>query len=221
LRYERVQGKGEKVKNMRDFNYYAPTEVVFGEQSEEQVAALVKKYGGTKVLVHYGGKSAERSGLLDKICNLLSQGGIPYVKLGGVVLSSEIRASQGIFYLNSIFDILDMKQTIKLNTIYSADLYTRSRASELRACINDEANEVILDFEGIGFMSRSFADEVCNIVDDNKNIKFDFINRSADVEAMMNKVAEGRRQERKRGISNATIHKFEDMESLSEFLIAM
>ena len=49
---------------MKDFNYYAPTEVVFGEQSEEQVAALVKKYGGTKVLVHYGGQSAKRSGLL-------------------------------------------------------------------------------------------------------------------------------------------------------------
>lgn len=37
-------------KKMRDFNYYAPTEVVFGKESEEQVAALVKKYGGTKVL---------------------------------------------------------------------------------------------------------------------------------------------------------------------------
>ena len=48
---------------MKDFNYYAPTEVVFGEQSEEQVAALVKKYGGTKVLVHYGGQSAVHSGL--------------------------------------------------------------------------------------------------------------------------------------------------------------
>ena len=70
---------------MKDFNYYAPTEVVFGEHSEEQVAALVKKYGGTKVLVHYGGKSAERSGLLDKICGLLTEGGVPYVKLGGVV----------------------------------------------------------------------------------------------------------------------------------------
>jgi len=35
---------------MKDFNYYAPTEVMFGENSEEQVAALVKKYGGTKVL---------------------------------------------------------------------------------------------------------------------------------------------------------------------------
>ena len=46
---------------MKDFRFYAPTEVVFGEQSEEQVASLVKKYGGTKVLVHYGGKSAVRS----------------------------------------------------------------------------------------------------------------------------------------------------------------
>lgn len=114
-----------------------------------------------------------------------------------------------------------MKQIIKLNTIYSADLYTRSRASELRSCINEEATEVTLDFEGIGFMSRSFADEVCNIVDDNKTIKFEFINRNADIEKMMDKVAEGRSQERKRGISNAKIHKFEDMESLSEFLIAM
>jgi len=70
---------------MRDFNYYAPTEVVFGKESEEQVASLVKKYGGTKVLVHYGGKSAQRSGLLDKICGLLREGGVDYVMLGGVV----------------------------------------------------------------------------------------------------------------------------------------
>ena len=70
---------------MRDFNYYAPTQVVFGKESEEQVALLVKNYGGTKVLVHYGGASAQRSGLLDKVCRLLEEGGIGYVKLGGVV----------------------------------------------------------------------------------------------------------------------------------------
>ena len=70
---------------MKDFVYYAPTEVVFGEHSEERVASLIKKYGGTKVLVHYGGKSAVRSGLLDKICGLLSEGGIDHVTLGGVV----------------------------------------------------------------------------------------------------------------------------------------
>ena len=70
---------------MKDFVYFAPTEVVFGKESEEKVADLVKKYGGHKVLVHYGGKSAKKSGLLDKICDLLKQGGVEYVALGGVV----------------------------------------------------------------------------------------------------------------------------------------
>ena len=70
---------------MKDFKYYAPTEVAFGEQAEEQVAQLAKRYGGTKVLVHYGGQSAIRSGLLDKICGLLREGGVSFVTLGGVV----------------------------------------------------------------------------------------------------------------------------------------
>lgn len=70
---------------MKDFIYYAPTEVVFGKSSEEHVAHMVKKYGGTKVLVHYGGQNAIRSGLLEKICTILSNDGIEYIKLGGVV----------------------------------------------------------------------------------------------------------------------------------------
>ncbi len=70
---------------MRDFNFYAPTEVVFGKQSEEQVARLVRHYGGTHVLVHFGGQSAKRSGLLDKIIALLDADGISHVELGGVV----------------------------------------------------------------------------------------------------------------------------------------
>ena len=70
---------------MKDFIYYAPTEVVFGKDSEEKVAGLVKKYGGHKVLVHYGGRSAKKSGLLDKMFALLRQGGVDFVELGGVV----------------------------------------------------------------------------------------------------------------------------------------
>ena len=82
---------------MKDFKYYAPTEVVFGEESEEQVARLVKKYGGTKVLVHYGGQSALRSGLLDKVCSQLCEAGIAYVKLGGVVPNPRLsKAHEGI-----------------------------------------------------------------------------------------------------------------------------
>ena len=79
---------------MKDFNFYSPTQVVFGKQSEEQVAALIKKYGGTKVLVHYGGSSARKSGLLDKIFGLLQEANIPYVELGGVIpnpLLSKVR----------------------------------------------------------------------------------------------------------------------------------
>ena len=70
---------------MKDFVYYAPTEVVFGKDSEKQVASLVKKYGGKKVLVHYGGQSAKKSGLLDNICGLLNEGGVEFIELGGVV----------------------------------------------------------------------------------------------------------------------------------------
>ncbi|MCQ2144342.1 MAG: iron-containing alcohol dehydrogenase [Bacteroidales bacterium] len=70
---------------MVDFNFYAPTEVVFGKKSEDKVAEMVKKYGGTKVLLHYGGQSAIRSGLLDKVKKNLDDAGIPYVALGGVV----------------------------------------------------------------------------------------------------------------------------------------
>ena len=114
-----------------------------------------------------------------------------------------------------------MKQAIRLKDIYSDDLYTRSRASELRSCINDHAKVVVLDFEGINFISRSFSDELCNIMDYAKDIKFEFINRSDEIEAMMTKVIEGRSQERKRGVSNAKIYRFEDMESLSEFLLTM
>ncbi len=70
---------------IKDFNFYSPTQVVFGKSAEEQLAALVRRYGGTRVLVHYGGGSARRSGLLDKVFGMLSDAGIGYVEMGGVV----------------------------------------------------------------------------------------------------------------------------------------
>ena len=70
---------------IKDFNFYAPTRVVFGRQSEEQLAQLLKANGATRVLIHYGGGSARRSGLLDKVYGLLAEAGIDYVELGGVV----------------------------------------------------------------------------------------------------------------------------------------
>ena len=70
---------------MKDFNFYAPTEIVFGRQAEEQVAQLIRKYNGNKVLLHFGGQSAKKSGLLDKMMSLLDAEGIAFVCLGGGV----------------------------------------------------------------------------------------------------------------------------------------
>ena len=70
---------------MNDFTYFAPTKVVFGKGTEGQVGKLCKEQGATKVLVHFGGGSAKRSGLLDRVCAALEEEGLPYVTLGGVV----------------------------------------------------------------------------------------------------------------------------------------
>lgn len=70
---------------MHNFNFYAPTEVVFGKNAEAQTGPMVKKYGATKVLLHYGSGSVVRNGLLGRIKESLENAGVAYVELGGVV----------------------------------------------------------------------------------------------------------------------------------------
>ena len=70
---------------MNNFIYYAPTKVVFGKDTECQVGELVKQQKCKKVLIHYGGGSAKKSGLLDRIKQALDSAAIAYVELGGVV----------------------------------------------------------------------------------------------------------------------------------------
>lgn len=70
---------------MQNCTYYAPTEVVFGKNTESQTGALIRKWGGSRVLIHYGGSSAKKSGLLDRITASLAEENIPFVLLGGVV----------------------------------------------------------------------------------------------------------------------------------------
>lgn len=69
---------------MDNFNFYSPTEFIFGKRTECDCGKYVKKYGGTKVLIHYGSGSAVKSGLLERVEASLDAEGIPFVKLGGV-----------------------------------------------------------------------------------------------------------------------------------------
>ena len=70
---------------IKDFNFYAPTRVVFGKSSEEKIAELVMAFHPQKVLIHYGGGSAERFGLLNVVRSQLRQAGLDFVELGGVI----------------------------------------------------------------------------------------------------------------------------------------
>ncbi|MGN0812539.1 MAG: iron-containing alcohol dehydrogenase [Candidatus Coproplasma sp.] len=69
---------------MNDFLYYAPTAVYFGKNSEEKLAKILQKYGCRKVLIHYGGESALKSGLITRIKWGIERADIAYCELGGV-----------------------------------------------------------------------------------------------------------------------------------------
>ena len=69
---------------MNNFTFYSPTYFVFGKDEENNAGKYVKRFGGTKVLIHYGGGSVVRSGLLDRIKKSLKSSDIDFVELGGV-----------------------------------------------------------------------------------------------------------------------------------------
>lgn len=69
---------------MDNFKFYSPTEFIFGRDTENNCGDYVKKHGGSKVLIHYGGGSVVRSGLLDRVKRSLEKSGVEYVELGGV-----------------------------------------------------------------------------------------------------------------------------------------
>lgn len=131
---------------MKNFNYYTPTEVVFGNGSESKTGRLVRRYGGTKVLIHYGGKSAERSGLLDRLCRQLDAEGMAYVKLGGVVpnprLSKvregiELCRSESVDFILAVGggSVIDSAKAIAYGLAYDGDVWDLfAGKAEARSC---------------------------------------------------------------------------------------
>ena len=75
---------------MNNFIYETPTKVYFGKDEELKVGKIVAEFAPKKVLLHYGGQSAKKSGLLDRVKKALEDEKIPYVELGGVVANPEL-----------------------------------------------------------------------------------------------------------------------------------
>jgi alcohol dehydrogenase YqhD (iron-dependent ADH family) len=70
--------------SMNNFTFYSPTYFVFGRKTDNEAGHYVKRFGGSKVLIHYGGGSVKRTGLLDRVKESLNAEDIPFIELGGV-----------------------------------------------------------------------------------------------------------------------------------------
>lgn len=119
---------------MENFNFYSPTEFVFGRERENECGKYVKKYGGTKVLIHYGSGSAVRSGLLDRVKKSLDAENISYVELGGVQPNPrdtkiyegiELCRREGVDFILSVGggSCIDSSKGIALGVPYDGDFW--------------------------------------------------------------------------------------------------
>lgn len=109
-----------------------------------------------------------------------------------------------------------MAQSINLFELFGAEIRSRSKAERLRNSIPDICNSV-MDMSGVVFISRSFADELCILVDQGAKV----VNACGIVGSMIDAVMEGRSRKRVRPKENVTVIKIEDMESLSEYLLSI
>ena len=119
---------------MDNFQFYSPTEFIFGRDTETKAGEMVKKYGGTKVLIHYGSGSAVKSGLLDRVKASLDESGIVYTELGGVQPNPrdtliykgiELCRSEGVDFILSVGggSCIDSSKAIALGVPYNGDFW--------------------------------------------------------------------------------------------------
>ena len=119
---------------MDNFNFYSPTEFIFGKERENECGDYVKKYGGKKVLIHYGGGSVIRSGLLDRVKTSLDKAGVEYVELGGVQPNPrdtkiyegiEICCKENVDFILSVGggSCIDSSKGIAIGALYDGDFW--------------------------------------------------------------------------------------------------
>ncbi|MBE6840469.1 MAG: iron-containing alcohol dehydrogenase [Ruminococcus sp.] len=119
---------------MDNFNFYSPTEFIFGKERENECGDYVKKYGGKKVLIHYGGGSVIRSGLLDRVKTSLDKAGVEYVELGGVQPNPrdtkiyegiEICRKENVDFILSVGggSCIDSSKGIAIGALYDGDFW--------------------------------------------------------------------------------------------------
>ncbi len=169
---------------MQNFNYYTPTKMIFGKNTESQVGSLIKNTGAKKVLVHYGGESAKKSGLLDKVFESLKEENIEYMTLGGVVPNPllslvhkgiELCKENNIDFILAVGggSVIDSSKAIALGSCIDFDVWDfYLRKAEPKACLKlgciltiaaagseMSPNTVITNEDGL--IKRGYAHDLC------------------------------------------------------------
>ena len=119
---------------MDNFTFFSPTYFVFGKGAENDTGKYVKRFGGTKVLIHYGGGSVVRSGLLDRVKTSLDAAGIEYVELGGVrpnprsglvYKGIDLCRKEGVDFVLAVGggSAIDSAKAIAAGTVYDGDFW--------------------------------------------------------------------------------------------------
>ena len=119
---------------MDNFSFYAPTYFAFGKGAENRAGELVKRFGGSKVLLHYGSGSVVRSGLLERVKASLEREGVKYVELGGVKPNPrsglvykgiDICRREGIDFILAVGggSTIDSSKAIAAGTVYEGDFW--------------------------------------------------------------------------------------------------
>lgn len=119
---------------MKNFNFYSPTYFVFGKERENEAGALLKRFGAKRVLLHFGGGSVVKSGLLDTVIASLESEGLFHVELGGVVPNPrsglvyegvEICKKNNVDFILAIGggSVIDSAKAIALGAVYDGDFW--------------------------------------------------------------------------------------------------
>ena len=131
---------------MNDFNFYSPTEFVFGKGRAAEAGCFVKKYGGTKVLIHYGGSSAVKSGLIDTVKKSLDEAGLPHFELGGVRPNPrdtlvyegiDLCRKEGIDFILAVGggSVIDSAKAIAIGVPYGGDFWDMYSGTPIKAAL--------------------------------------------------------------------------------------
>lgn len=109
-----------------------------------------------------------------------------------------------------------MDKFFKVAELISTDIRSRANVDIIRSAIDGINENIILDFTDVTFMSRSFTDELYNLMSEHKNVSLSNMNNF--VNSMYNAVVEGRKSKRVFESESSEIKEFDDMKSLASFL---